>query len=352
MPLCGIVGRALVHDRGHAVHQRPVDDVGVAGDPADVGRAPEHVLVGLEVEDVLGRPRHAGEVAAGRVLDALRLGGRARRVEHVERVLGVERLGRAVLAGGLDRLVVEEVAALLHRHVGAGVAHHHDGLDRGHVVEEGVDGRLDVGRLALAPRLVDGDQRLGLGELHALLDRVRREAAEHDVVRRADARAGEHRHGHLGDHRQEDPDHVAGLDAALLEHVGEPLDVAQQLGVGDVALLALLPAPVEGDLVAAAGLDVAVERVVRGVQLAAGEPLVEGRLRLVEHLVPLLEPVERLGLLGPPRLRVARGRLVLGLVRRSAPCRESRPADRTSPGRAARRSRARPAPRTAWWLLP
>ena len=37
---------------------------------------------------------------------------------------------------------------------------------------------------------------------------------------------------------------------------------AQQLGVGHVALLALLAAPVEGDLVALAVVDVAVEAVV------------------------------------------------------------------------------------------
>ena len=36
----------------------------------------------------------------------------------------------------------------------------------------------------------------------------------------------------------------------------------EQVGVGDVALLALLAAPVEGDAVAVAGLDVAVEAVV------------------------------------------------------------------------------------------
>ena len=175
----------------------------------------------------------------------------------------------------------------------------------GHVVEEGVHLRLDVRRLALAPRRVDRDQGLRLGELHALLDGVGREAAEHHVVRCADARAGQHRHRHLRDHRQEDPDHVAGRHAALLEHVGQPLHVAQQLGVGHVALLALLAAPVVGHLVPAAGLHVTVERVVRGVQLAAGEPLVEGGLGLVEHVVPGLEPVERLGLLGPPRHRVA-----------------------------------------------
>src|SRR5688572_31883565 len=38
--LVRVVRRALVHDRRAAVGERPVDDVGVAGDPADVGRAP------------------------------------------------------------------------------------------------------------------------------------------------------------------------------------------------------------------------------------------------------------------------------------------------------------------------
>ena len=55
--LVGVVGRALVHHRGRAVEQRPVDDVGVAGDPADVGRAPVDVLLGLQVEDVAGASR-------------------------------------------------------------------------------------------------------------------------------------------------------------------------------------------------------------------------------------------------------------------------------------------------------
>ena len=94
--LVGVVGRALVHHRGDPVHQRPVDDVGVPGDPADVGRAPEDIRVGLQVEDVLGRPGDPGQIAAGGVQDPLRLRGRARRVEDVERVLGVERLRLAL----------------------------------------------------------------------------------------------------------------------------------------------------------------------------------------------------------------------------------------------------------------
>jgi hypothetical protein len=48
----GVGRHALEHDRGRAVGQRPVDDVAVAGDPADVGGAPPDVA-GVVVEDVL-----------------------------------------------------------------------------------------------------------------------------------------------------------------------------------------------------------------------------------------------------------------------------------------------------------
>ena len=164
--------------------------------------------------------------------------------------------------------------------------------------------------LPLAAGAVDGDQRLRVGELHPLAHRLRREAAEDDVVDGADARAGEHRHRHLRDHRQEDPDDVARPDPAVLERVREALDVGQQLGVGDVALLALLPAPVIRDAVAPAGLHVAVEAVVGDVQLPAHEPLGERRVRPVEHLIPGLEPMEIAGPLGPEALRVRLGRLV------------------------------------------
>ena len=77
----------------------------------------------------------------------------------------------------------------------------------------------------------------------------------------ADPRAGQHRHDDLGDHRQVDADHVSLADAAVAQRVGEALRVGQQLGVGDLALLALLAAPVKGDAIAATGLDVAVKAV-------------------------------------------------------------------------------------------
>ena len=48
-----IVRHALEHQRGGAVRQRSIDDVAVAGDPADVGGAPVDVAVVI-VEDVAG----------------------------------------------------------------------------------------------------------------------------------------------------------------------------------------------------------------------------------------------------------------------------------------------------------
>ena len=120
-----VVRRALVHDGGRAVRERAVDDVAVARDPADVGGAPVDVVV-LQVEDAPRRERRVQEVAAGRVEDALRLPGRAARVEDEERMLAVERVRRADRRRAVHQLVPPEVASGLHRHGVADAAHHDD----------------------------------------------------------------------------------------------------------------------------------------------------------------------------------------------------------------------------------
>ena len=261
-PLVRVVGRPLPHHAGGAVGERAVDDVGVAGDPADVGGAPVDVGLGLEVEDVAVGGGDAGHVAAGGVEDPLRLRGRAGGVEDVERVLGLHRLGRALGVGRRQHLVVEDVAALAHRALDPGVADDDDRLQRARwspmcSSTAGLIGA--VLPLRRAPSTVTSAfaSENSIRSAH----RLGREAAEDDVVEGADPGAGEHRDDDLGDHRQVDPDHVALLDAEVLERVGEALDVAVQVGVGDVALLPLLAAPVVGDAVADAGLDVAVEAV-------------------------------------------------------------------------------------------
>ncbi len=89
------VRRAFVHHHRRAVGERAVHDVAVARDPADVRRAPVDVVF-LEIEHPLRRRIASGEIAAGRVHDALGFPRGAGRVEDVEHVLGIHRLGRAV----------------------------------------------------------------------------------------------------------------------------------------------------------------------------------------------------------------------------------------------------------------
>ena len=162
-------------------------------------------------------------------------------------------------------------------------------------------------RLALAPGAVDGDERLRVRHLHPLAHRVRGEAAEDHVVRSADPGTGEHRDDDLGDHRQEDPDHVPLADAEILQAVGQALHVAMQVRVGDGAFLALLAAPVVGDALAEPGLDVPVQTVVGDVERAVGEPRDERGVGLVEHLGEGRVPVQFAGPLGPVGLGISRG---------------------------------------------
>ena len=76
---------ALVEDGRAAREQRRVDDVGVADDPAHVAGG-EPRLARVDAVDVLHRPPQRDRVAAVVADDALRLPGRAGRVEDVERV--------------------------------------------------------------------------------------------------------------------------------------------------------------------------------------------------------------------------------------------------------------------------
>src|SRR3954453_9169055 len=65
--LVRIVRGALVHDAGGPVGEGAVDDVGVSGHPADVGRAPVDVGLRLQIEDVAVGEGDPDQVAAGGV---------------------------------------------------------------------------------------------------------------------------------------------------------------------------------------------------------------------------------------------------------------------------------------------
>ena len=139
--------------------ERAVGDVGVAGDPADVGGAPEDVVV-LEVEGPLHRQRGLQQVAAGRVLHALGLAGRARGVEEEQRMLGADPFGLAGRRLALRPARASRRRAALERDVrAAGAPVDDDVADRfaAAQAERLVDDGLQRQRLAAAHLLVGGD---------------------------------------------------------------------------------------------------------------------------------------------------------------------------------------------------
>ena len=176
------IGGALVHDLGGTVGQRAVDDVAVAGDPADVSRAPVHVGLGVQVEDVLVGECGLREVAAARVQDALRLARRAGGVQDEQRVLGLERLGLVLGRGVREGVVPPDVAVVGPRDVVVAPLHDEDVLDRRGPVDRGIDGVFEREDLALAPAAVGRDDELRLGVVDARPQGVGAESTEDDRV--------------------------------------------------------------------------------------------------------------------------------------------------------------------------
>ena len=199
---------------------------------------------------------------------------------------------------------------------------------------------LVLSAVTLPPRgrLVGGDHRARVAVVDAVGERVRGEAGEDDGVDGADAGAGQHGEGGLGDHRQVDDHAVALADAEALEHVGHAADFGVKLAVGDVPgrLGGVVGLPEDGGLVAALG-EVAVDAVDRGVEDAVLEPADrdvgpgEGGV-----LGPGVggHPVQPLALLGPEGLGVGDGGGVhLPILRRIDMGRGSQSRPRSAPRR-------------------
>ena len=107
---------AFVEDAGAALQQRPIDDVGMAHDPADVGAGPKG-LAGLDVVDRRHRPFERDQIAADVAHHALRRAGRAGGVENVERIgRGEVGAGRPLArrSGGVDKRGPVAVSSLVH----------------------------------------------------------------------------------------------------------------------------------------------------------------------------------------------------------------------------------------------
>ena len=128
-------------------------------------------------------------------------------------------------------------------------------------------------------------------------------AAEHHGMHRADPRAGQHRHHGFRHHRHIEDDAVAFGHAEILHDGGERLHLVQHLGIGEFGD-ALVPdcqrrIVDQRHLVGAAAGDMAVERVVAGVDHGAGEPAAVEPHGGIEHLFRRLDPVDLARRLGP-----------------------------------------------------
>ena len=219
-------------------------------------------------------------------------------------MLAIERHGRAIFARVFIQLVPPMVAARLHRRLRASALINDDVAHAGAFGERFVHGRLELDLFAAPPAAVGRDDHHRAQVLDARLQRFGRKASEHDAVRDAQPRAGQHRDRQFRDHRHIDDGAVARLVAARLQHVREARHQPEQLLIGDEALIARLALPQDGDLVLAVRGRVAIQAVVGEIHLGAREPARERRVPF-EHLGPFFEPVDFLfGDLGPERFGI------------------------------------------------
>jgi len=313
----GIVGHALEGNRGGADGQRSVHQVAMAGHPAHVGGTPVDVAF-LYVKGELGGHGCVQQVSGGGVQHALGFAGGAGGIQDKQRIFGIHGFRRAVGRGAGHGLVVPDVDLVVPGNVAAGAPDREYGVYVG-TIGYGLFGVvLERHVLAAAHALVGGDHDTAIGVENAILERLRREAAEHYRVHGTDARAGEHGVGRFRDHRHVDADAIAFFDAAGFQDIGQFADFLVQLFVGDVfAVLGVVTFPDDGGLVAAF-FQVSIDAVIGDVEFAALEPFdvqVVLVVTPVADLVPLLVPAEiGLGLFGPEAVRVLDRTLVHFLV--------------------------------------
>ena len=229
-------------------------------------------------------------------------------------MFGGHRIGRALGRLTWYELVPPVVATSLHRCCSGGAwlatLVDQNARDGWAALERLVGNRLQLKEVPLAVATVGGDQHLRGGVVDAIGERIRGEAAEDHAVCSAKASAGEHGDRDLGDHRHIDRNAVALGHAERLQRVRGLLHLAQQVVVGNGAAVTWLADPVEGHLLAATSGNVAINAVLRNVELTVIEPLRKWGLPL-QRFREWLSPGEEFAcLLGPEGNRVGAGTLI------------------------------------------
>ncbi len=159
--------------------------------------------------------------------------------------------------GGAD-LLVPDIAAVVPVDVAAGAPDHHHlvhGIDTV-AGQGGIHVGLERNLSPAAHALVGGDHQAGPAVGDAPGQGLRREAAEDHRVDGADARAGQHGVGGLGDHGHVDGDPVALAHSQFPERIAQPADLLVEFAVADVPAVARLVALPEDGGALAVGVQV------------------------------------------------------------------------------------------------
>ena len=162
-----------------------------------------------------------------------------------------------------------EISALFHVHLIAGALNDQHLLDH---VAGNLAGFVRIHferhQPPAAHAFIGGDEEFGIAIGDPACQGFWAEAAKHNRMHRANARAGEHRISGLNNHRHVDGDAVALLNAHAFEDIGKFTNRRMGLFVGDlVALTRLIALKNDGDLVAAC-FQMPVEAIIANVQLA------------------------------------------------------------------------------------
>ena len=307
----GLVGRTFVKEDRRAIRKQTVNNITVAGDPADVSGA--EITVGLlEIENIVAAQLGTKQVARTRVKDALRFASGAGCVENEKRVLGVEGFRLMLVGRAIPSFLPPDIATLNHANRCAGPLDNDDCLNGRRIVERLVHVGLELDDLAAPPAAVGGNNELGLAVVKPVLDSFGTKATEDHRVNRTDAGAGQHRNDRLGDHRQVERHAIAGTHTHVFKNMRETAYVEMQLFVSNRADIARLAFEDQCSLVLARGAKMAVETVLRDVQFATGEPL---RMRGVplEDFFERLAPYEQLFGLPLPEFFWAIDRFIIQL---------------------------------------
>ena len=238
--------------------------------------------------------------------NAFGFSGRTGGVEDEQRVFGIEGFGVVGGGGFGGEVVPPKVTAFFHFDVLSGALEDDDGFDIFGFFQGGIDIVFEGDGFATAPAAVGGDDEFGAGVFEPVGDGVGGKPAKDDRMHGADAGAGEHGNGGLGNHRHVDEDAVARANAAGGEGIGELADFAVELGVGEHAAVARFTFEDDGRFIFSRAGGVAVEAAFGDVEFTANEPFGIGGIPF-EGFFPRLLPGEFFGFAGPEFFRVFDG---------------------------------------------